>query len=174
GCSVAEAARGQPIIYFQDLRLTRRFFAAEAEEADLVEVEIDLTADQAVGPDQAQPPGLAPQAQGAVAIAASGVDQPPAGSLVQLQLPVRREGPALGGGLDPRRPMLAQGLHVTARPLLQGLQVLVLEPSPDPALPPAVVTLDHRLEAHLGRRYEHRHDVQAQAQADDPPQGVGV
>src|SRR5262245_24730249 len=104
GGSVPEAAWGQPVVHSQDLRLTRGFFAAEAEEADLVLVQVHLAADQAVGPHQPQRPGLAHQAHRAVAVAPPEVDQTAAGSLLPFQLPVRRERPALRGGLDPRRP----------------------------------------------------------------------
>ena len=40
--SVLEAPVGQPIVHFQDLGLTGRLLAAEAEEADRVPVQIDL------------------------------------------------------------------------------------------------------------------------------------
>src|SRR5947209_19390095 len=109
GRSVLEAPIGQPIIHFQDLWLTGRFLAAEGKEADLVSVQIDVTANQAVGPDLAKRPGLAQQDHRAVAIAPPQVNQPAARPLLQIQLPTRGEPPAVRIGLDSRRPLLPQG-----------------------------------------------------------------
>src|SRR5262249_53003090 len=61
GRSVLEAAVGQPIVHFEDLRLTSRVLASKGEEADLVPIQIDLTTNQAVGPDLPQRPGLTEQ-----------------------------------------------------------------------------------------------------------------
>src|SRR5262249_34760551 len=129
--SVLEAPVGQPVIHFEDLWLTGRVFASEAEEADLVSIQIDFTADQAARPHRAQRPGLAQQAHRALAITAAEVDQSPLGALLQVQFPVRRERPPTRRGFNPRRPALAQRLHVAARTPLQGLQVFVLEARPD-------------------------------------------
>ena len=79
-------------------------------------------------------------------------------AFLQVQFPVRRERPPLRGRLQTRRPMLPQRLHIPAGTLLQVLQVGMLEAGPDPGLPPAVVALDHGLEAHFLRGNEHRHD----------------
>src|SRR4051812_30899551 len=100
GRSVLEAAVGQPIVYFEDLRLTDRLLAAESEEADLVLIQIHFTPNQAVGPRLTQGPGLAQQSDLAVGVAASEVDHPPVGPLLQAELPARGEGAAVRGGLD--------------------------------------------------------------------------
>ena len=57
--SVLEAAVGQPIVHFEDLRLTPRLLASEGEEADLIVGQIDFTTNQAVGPDLAAGPAVA-------------------------------------------------------------------------------------------------------------------
>src|SRR5438132_1539887 len=54
GRSVLEAAVGQPIVHFEDLRLTDRLLATEGEEADLVLIQIHFTTNQAGGPPLAQ------------------------------------------------------------------------------------------------------------------------
>src|SRR5438270_10225171 len=174
GRSVLEAAVRQSVVHFADLRLTVRLLTAESEEANLPLVQIHLTANQAVGPHVAQWPGLTQQGHLAVAIAAPQVDQPATGPLLQVKLPVGGEGRPVRAGLDPRRPRLAQGRDVLLGMALQVGQVGVLEAGPDLGLPPAVVTLDHGLEAGLAWGHQHRHHAQAQAQAEDPPPGVGV
>src|ERR1700746_617775 len=90
GRSVLEPPVGQPIVDLQDLRLTGRLFASQGEEADLVLVQIDLTADQAVGPHLPQIPGLPQQGHLTEAVASPQVDQPAPGALLQLERPVRR------------------------------------------------------------------------------------
>src|SRR5438105_745267 len=61
GRSVLEAPVGQAVVHLQDSRLTGRFLAPQGEEADLVLVQIHLTANQAVGPHLPQWPGLPQQ-----------------------------------------------------------------------------------------------------------------
>src|SRR5260370_26215426 len=108
GRSVLEAAVGQPIVHFEDLRLTGRLLATKGEEADLVLIQIHFTTNQAVGPHLAQWPGLAHPRHLALAIAAPQVDQPAPGPLLQVELPAVGEGTPVRAGLDPRRPLLAQ------------------------------------------------------------------
>src|SRR5687767_7129616 len=112
GRSVLEAPVGQAVVHLQDLRLAGRLLPPKAEEADLVLVQIDLTANQAAGPDLAERPGLAQQDHRAVARAAPQVNQAAARPLLQIQFPAGGERPAIRGRLDPRRPLLPQGLDV--------------------------------------------------------------
>ena len=100
GRSVLEAAVGQPIVHFEDLRLTPRVLASKGEEADLVLIQIDFATNQAVGPDLAQRPGLPQQGDLALGVASPQVDQPTTGPLLQVELPVGREEAAIRGGLD--------------------------------------------------------------------------
>src|SRR5262249_51993779 len=150
GRSVLEAAVGQPIGYFQDLWLASRLPPPQAEEADLILVRIDLGADQPVGPDLRQRPGPAEQGNLALPVAPPEVNAPPGRPLARLELPPRREGPPAGRRFGPGGPAPPQRLHVSQGPPLRRAQVLVLEARPDAGLPPAVVALDHGLEAHLG------------------------
>src|SRR6266542_3171348 len=76
--------------------------------------------------------------------------------------------------VDPRRPVPSQGRDMPSRALAQALHRGLLEPQPYLGLPPAVVALDGRLEPQLVGRDEHRHNLQAQAGPDDPPQRIGV
>src|SRR4051812_7211125 len=94
GGSVLEAAVGQAVVHFEDLRLTGRFLASEGEEADFIIIQIHFTTNQAAGPGQAERPGLPEQIDLAVAVTAPEVDQAAAGALFQVELPVAREGPA--------------------------------------------------------------------------------
>src|SRR3954447_19606491 len=121
GRSVLEAAVGQPIVHFQDLRLTGRLLASQGEEADLIAIQIDFTTDQAVGPDQAQRPGLPQQVDLAAGAAAPQVDQATSRPFLQVELPVGREGATLRGGLDPRRALLTHSRNVPLRVSLQFL-----------------------------------------------------
>src|SRR5438067_1515311 len=139
GRSVLETAVGQPIVLFEDLRLTGRVLASESEEADFILVQVHFTTDQAVGPGLAQRPGLPQQGDLAQPAAASEVDHPAAGAFLQLEPPAHGEGAAVRGGLDPCRPLLEQGSDVPLGVALQVLQVLMREAGPDLGLPPAVV-----------------------------------
>src|SRR5215467_7778685 len=106
--SVLKAPVGQPIVHFQDLRLTRRRLASKWEEADLVTIQIHFTPNQAIGPDLPHGPGLPQQVDLALGVAPPQVDQAAAGPLLQVELPAAWEGAAVWGGLDPRRPLLEQ------------------------------------------------------------------
>src|SRR5947209_7205521 len=171
--SVLEAPVGQPVINLQGLGLAGRVFAPKGEEADLVPVQIHVTANQTIGPDCADPPGLPQQRYLALGVGSTQVDQPTTRPVLQVQLPDRREYPAVRGRLDARHALLAQRLHMPAGMLLQVLEVGVLEARPDLGLPPAVVALDHGLEAALAWRHERRDDGHAQAPAAAPPQSPG-
>src|ERR1700676_2702290 len=93
--SILEAAVGQPIVYFQDLRMTGRLFPSEGEEADLVLVQIHFTADQAVGPHLTERPGVAQQGHLAEAGTSPQVDRAATRPLLQVELPVPRKGPTV-------------------------------------------------------------------------------
>src|ERR1700689_5482495 len=172
--SVLEAPVGQPVIHLQDLWLARRLLTSESEEADLVLVKINVTADQAVGPQLAKRPAVPQQRHLTHSVGSPQVDHPAVRALLQMELPVPRERSTVWGGLDPRCSLPHQRRDVPLGMPLQVLQVGMLEAGPDLGLPPAVVTLDHGLEAGLPRRHEDRHHVQTQTQADDPPQGIRV
>src|SRR6267142_429643 len=174
GKSVLEPAVGEPVVHLQDLGLTGRVLAPKDEEADLVVVEIDVTANQAIGPHLAELPCPPEQCHGAGAVASPQVNQPATRPFLQLERPAGGESSAVRSSLDPCRPMLAQRLDVAPGTSLQTFEVGVLEASPDAGLPPAVVALDHGLEAGFAWRHEHRHHTQAQAHTDDSSQGVRV
>src|SRR5205807_3722365 len=97
GRSVLEAAVRQPIVHFEDLRLTGWLLASQGEEADLVLVQIDLTTDQAVGPHLPQIPGLPQHGHLTVGVASLQVDQPPTAPLLPVELPA-------SGAATPARP----------------------------------------------------------------------
>ena len=174
GLSVLEAPIGQPIIYFQDLRLAGRILAPQAVEKEFVPIQIHVTTNQPVGPHLAQRPRLSQKADLTAGVASPQVDQAACGSLLQVEFPVGRESTPVWSRLDPRRSLSAQGRDVLLRMPLQVDQGLVLEAGPDLGLPPTVVALDHGLKAGLTWWYQHRNDSQAQAQAEDTPQGIGV
>src|SRR6478672_4011431 len=96
GRSVLEAAVGQPIVPFEDLRLTGRLLATKGEEADLVLIQIHFTTNQAVGPPWTRGPGLAPQGPLTLAVAAPQGDQSAPGPLLQVELPAVGEGTPVG------------------------------------------------------------------------------
>src|SRR5271165_871542 len=93
GRSLLEAPVGQPVVHFQDLRLTGRLLASQPEEADLVRVQIHLTAHQAVGPHLAERPVPSQQGYLAAAAAAPQENQPTARTLLQVQFPAGGERP---------------------------------------------------------------------------------
>src|SRR6266404_3210135 len=174
GRSILEPTVGESIVHFQDLRLISRIFPSESAETDLILVQIHITADQAVGPHLTERPALPQQRHLAVAATPPQINQPPPRPLLQVEFPVLREGPTVRGGLDSCCAFLPQGSDVLLGMPQQDLQVAMQKAEPDLRLPPAVVALDHGLEARLARGHEHRHYRQAQAQPDDPAQSVRV
>src|SRR5438045_2042445 len=91
GRSVLEAPGGKPVIHLQELGLTGRLLAPQAEEADLVLGEIHFAANQAVRPHLAEEPGLPQQRHFAAAVAAPQVDQSATRPFLQVQLPGPRK-----------------------------------------------------------------------------------
>src|SRR3954462_10285974 len=87
-----EAAIGESIGYFADQGLIGGILAPQGEEADLVLIQIDFTTNQGVGPDLPQWPDRAQQDHRAVAVASPQVDQPATRPLLQVELPLCREG----------------------------------------------------------------------------------
>src|SRR4051794_35407444 len=116
GRSVLEAAVGQPIVHFEDLRLTGRVLPSQSEEADLVLIQIHFTTNQAVGPGLTQRPGHPEQSDLAVGVAASEVDHAAAGSLLQVELPAHGEGAAVRGGTGGAGSLRARGRRRGRRP----------------------------------------------------------
>ena len=148
--------------------------AAEGEERNLVAVQVDLAADQPVRPRRTHRPIPPEQVHRTRRIRSPHIHHSTPWPGLQFQLPVLRKRTTGGSRLNPGRPMLSQGLHMPQRTILKMLQMGVLESCPNASLPPPVVTLDHRLEAHLSRRHEHRHHSQTQAQTDHLSQRIGV
>src|SRR6266478_6459298 len=109
GRSVLEAAVGQPIVHFQDLRLAGRVLASQGAEADFILLQIDFTTNQAVVPDSTQRPGLPQQGDLALGVAPPQVAPGPAGRFLQVGLPPGGEGAGVRGGLDARPALLEKG-----------------------------------------------------------------
>src|SRR5260370_36212828 len=104
GRSVLEAAVGQPVVHFEDLRLATRVLASEGEETDFITIQIHFTTNEAAGPYLTQRPGLPQQGDFAAGVAPPQVDQEAPAPLLQVELPVgggRTAGPR---GARPRRP----------------------------------------------------------------------
>src|SRR6516225_5448066 len=74
--SVLEAPIRQSIIHFQDLWLAGRLLAPEGMEAELVPLQIHVTAHQSARPDFADLPGLPQQVHLALRVGPPQVDQP--------------------------------------------------------------------------------------------------
>jgi len=141
-------------------------------DADLAAREIHLGADQAMAPRRRNWIAMPQEGREAVLVGTPQEDHRATQSCLQVQFPVAGKGLARRCRLDPRsRPFPAGGY----KPLGVGHHVgqsREPEPSPDLALPTAVVALDVGLKAHLAGRHEHRRHPQRQTRSRDPAKCV--
>lgn len=89
-------------------------------------------------------------------------------------LPGSREGSSRRSEEDAFDGMSSGGGDELGGLILEGLQGVEVEASPDLGLPAAVVAFDGGLEARLARRCEDRSDLQGEADPADAPEVVGV
>jgi hypothetical protein len=92
----------------------------------------------------------------------------------EVQSPVYGKRPPRGRPFDPHHGPAMIDRHRAVRLNLQGWQALVMEPLPHLHLPASMITLNRCLKPRFPRWGEHRHHLPAQAQADHPPQGLGM
>src|SRR3954468_12550328 len=172
--SLSEFTSRQTMIDLPEHGLDRRLLPTQGVEPELARVEIELRAHQAVGPPRIDREAPFQQTHRPGGIRAPHEDDATAGMGLQVQLPGLREGPTGRGRIDPLRATRPHGGHEAIRLLPDLSRRREREPGPDLRLPQAVVALDHRPEARLPRRGEHRHDSQAKAQPHDTPDRVGM
>src|SRR4051812_16334556 len=156
--SLTEFTSRQPMIDLPQHGLDRRLLPTQGVEADLARVEIELRADQAVGPSRIDREAPLQQPHRPDGVRAPHEDDPTARMGLQVQPPRRSEGPTGRGRIDPLRATGPHCGHEAVRLLSDLFRRREREPGPDLRLPQAVVALDYRLEARLSRRDEHRHD----------------
>jgi hypothetical protein len=148
--------------------------ASQRIAADAPLVPVHLNSDQPVGPCGLDGKALAQQGHVALCDGPTQIDQAATGRSLEVQAPLRGKRPPRWSPLDPRRSTTVIGGHIARRLGLQGRQGLMMEPAPHLRLPTPIVTLDGRLKAGFLRGSTHRDDLQAQAQADHPPDGIGM
>src|SRR5512135_399011 len=149
--SLAEFTPRQAMIYLPQHGLDRRLLPTQGLEADLARVEIELRADQAVGPPRIDRIAPVQQPHRTGGVRASHEDDAAVRMGLQVQLPGRGEGATGRGRIDPLRAPGPHGSHEAVRLLPDLSRRREREPSPDLRLPQAIVALDHRLEARLPR-----------------------
>src|SRR3954469_23488818 len=91
--SLSEFTSRQPMIYLPQHGLDRRLLPTQGVDADLARVEIELGADQAVGPPRIDRMAPLQQAHRPDGIGSPYEDDPTAGMGLQVQPPGHREGP---------------------------------------------------------------------------------
>ena len=154
--------------------LLRRRTAAQPVAADLLVVEIDLGAHQAMDPVRVHHPGSAQDADCPVGIRAAQIDYQPARSALEIQPPVFRESPAAGRPFGPARPALLISRHEAVAGRLQGAHGGMMKAWPDLLLPEVIEALIEILRPVLARGREDGCDPQTEAQADDLAQHIGM
>src|SRR3954468_22425063 len=147
--SLSEFTLRQPMIYLPEQGLNRRLLPTQGVDADLARVEIELRADQAVGPPRIDRMALFQQTHRPGGVRASHEDDATARVGLQVQPEGRGESATGRGRIDPLRATGPHGGHEPVRLLPDLLGRREREPGPDLGLPQAVVALDHRLEARL-------------------------
>src|SRR3954454_20838054 len=119
--------------------LDRRLLPTQGVEPDLARVEIELRADQAVGPPRIDRIAPFQQTYRPGGVRAPHEDDATAGMGLQVQLPGHRDGPTGRGRVDPLRATRPQGGHEAVRLLPNPCRRRERESGPDLRLPQAVV-----------------------------------
>src|SRR6059058_3792335 len=101
--SLSEFTFRQPMIDLPEHGLNRRLLPTQGVDAELARVEIELCADQAVGPPRIDRMAPFQQAHRPGGIRAAHEDDPAARMGLQVQPPVRGEGATRRGRIDPLR-----------------------------------------------------------------------
>src|SRR6267142_224095 len=147
--------------------------SAQGEEPDESEIQIDDGAHEPVDPVALHLEGSPQKADASLLGAAAKEYDLPRELSLQVQFPVRRESRTVRSRLDSHLEALAIGRHIPGRALLNRLERLVVESSPDLELPAPIVGLDGSLEAGLPRGREDGHDSQLQTQSGNSADHVG-
>src|SRR2546425_133231 len=144
-----------------------RFPSAQRVEANGLGVEIQLAADQAMGPAGIHLEGTTEETDSAGLRGATEEDHQPVGSGLQIRLPRGRERPSGGSGPDASGGALAVGVDIPLGAFLEVGERIMVEACPNLGLPPAVEVFDGGLEPAFVRWHEHGHDVESQARPYD-------
>ncbi len=150
------------------------FSTAQSVEADVVGVEIDLTSDEAVGPERIDREGAAEQVDLTMVIGSSEKDDSAGWMSLKALLPRMREGLPEGSGQDALGGAGACGGNELGGLILKGPKRAMVEALPDLRLPSAVVAFDGGLEARFTRWSEDRSHLQREAQAGNTAEIIGV
>lgn len=151
-----------------------RITATQSEELNLAGRQVDLAADETVGPVSVDGKHMAQEGHLPLFRRASQIDDLAAYGLPEVQVK------SLGHRRTPRRSLLAGGVAAAKGPeeairdAAQIPEAGMVEPLPDDFLPSAVEVLDLGLEAGLSGRGEDRGDSQKQTESRDPAHDVGV
>lgn len=144
---------------------------AELEEVDPVEIEVDLGADQAVGPAVVHGERAAEDRDAPAGVGASDEDGASGDGGRRVGRPARGEGPP-GDGVGQSPMPEAVGLDVAVGDGGKVEEGAVSEAIPHLLLPEAVEAFDRGLEAGLPRGDEDRRDAQGQAEPCDAAEAV--
>jgi len=149
-----------------------RFPSAQRVEANGLGVEIQLAADQAMGPAGIHLEGTTEETDSAGLRGATEEDHQPVGSGLQIRLPRGRERPSGGSGPDASGGALAVGVDIPLGAFLEVGERIMVEACPNLGLPPAVEVFDGGLEPAFVRWHEHGHDVESQARPYDATEDI--
>ena len=170
--SLDEASSWKAVGRFVQERLVMRLTPAKRMEADGLGVEIDLAANEAMGPKGVYPEGATQQAHGTSLRTVADEDERANRVRLQIRLPGRRERPPCGSRLDTGGRARAVGVDIAPGTLLEGSERRVVEASPDLGLPATVEVSDGSLESALLGRREDRGNPQLQAGSHDAAEGI--
>lgn len=162
---------GRSVGLFEEQWLGQRLSATQAIAADAAAGEVDLDANQSMGPGRRQGEMLAKDGEMGEVIATSQIDDGAGGKVAEIQLTGGWQWAASNGEITACAAR-APGADKAVAGVLERLWIGMMKAQPDFLLPQGIESLDEVLHAKLGRRCEHGSDVQGQAKPCNHPEDV--
>lgn len=172
--SLLETPPRQLVRNVQDQGLALRVPASQRVATEAFTGPVHLDTHQPMAPIRRHLPTVAQHLYTALTIRPPQLDQPPRRGRRQVQRPPPGQGMPFRSRFHPRPPRPSQSPHGPPRAVAPIRHRSVLEPLPDPDLPPAVAALERRLETHLPRRHDHGRYPPTPTGPADSSQGVRI
>lgn len=172
--SLCKTSDRQPVVNGADERLLQWLTAPKPVDVDMVFIEIDLSPDEAVGPQRIHREMMSEDNDPAVVVGAPEKHDAAVGRRLKVQVEIFGYTATRTEGVTARREARASRVDVPGRPVLERCERVVMKPCPDLALPAPIEVLDAILKPMLARRREDRDDVELQAQPHDATDDISV
>src|SRR5580698_2898598 len=167
GTHIKSALR-QPVGEGLDQRLLVGLTAAQAIEVNPMIVQIDVAAEQAMGPERIDRPMMPQYFDTAAFIGSAQINKCAPGRGLPIDAPIFWKGPTRKLLVAPLREVSSVSWGKTLRSDAERRQVFMVKTRPDLLLPQTVEVFDDGLKARFQRRRKNGSDAQSQAEAHDP------